>query len=120
MRGGIRHMDVDGTESGFETHVLATCLEFGPRRGTPIAPRVREKFPSATEREIRDAVKLAERIQRRAGELTLPAWPLDQGDDVFRAVTQSAHDTLVTEFPQIDAETLSHAVSQAHYWHHRS
>lgn len=106
--------------TGFPTYVLEVCLEFGPRRGTPIGPRVRERFPAATDCEIRDAVRLAERVQRRAGELTRPAWPLDHGEDVFRAVTQAALDILAAEFPQIAEDALNHAVNQAHYWHYRA
>jgi hypothetical protein len=85
-----------------------------------VRDRVRAARPDSSPEEVEAVVAWAEAVQARAYDLTAPGWPSGQGtDEQFKAITRQAADQLRAEYPEIPPATLSHAISQAHYWHFR-
>jgi len=103
-----------------QNRALEIVMEFGPRRQIAPTQRIQDEWPLASQSEIDAAISVAQQVERRAYELTKPCWPTGTVTDAqFKAITANALEILCTEHPSIEQSALSHALSQAHYWHFR-
>ena len=105
--------------SGLLSDALRVVMQFGPERKRPPRERLREQRPDVDPDELDFALHQAKRVENRAYELTEAAWPPHRtlSDGEYRNLNEQAKSALHKEFPELDDDLISHAVSQAHYFH---
>lgn len=88
-------------------------IAFGPTLGLPLAPRIKEKFSSLTDSEIKRIVKACEKARKMAYKFVS-----DRGA-MIHASSQKLQtefvDYIKSEFDWMDAKNISQLYSQSCY-----
>jgi hypothetical protein len=89
--------------------ILAVFQEFGPRRAVPVEDRWRERYPSASPKQLDAWARRCRQIEKVAWSLAdkVLSGHLDEG----RAKAE-----LGRRFPELDADTLGRTHAQAMYF----
>jgi hypothetical protein len=87
-------------------------MQWGPRLGMPLLPRLHERLPELEEGVLLELQRICESAQGLANELCERAYGNELTQDEVRV-------QFIERFPWVDDANFSHAVSQGMYyaWH---